>query len=549
MRSWRQPRQSRFRRQFHGMGRRNPRSEDPPDRCADERRPLAERAATKSGCCAEASEEALRTLRRGDRPNRSVQQAKNQSGSMKPSGLRGIPSVEKLAQALGDTGLPRPTVVSVIRRELVALRKQGVTIPGFEAVLSRVRSAVEVLSTSRIQPVINGTGILVHTNFGRAPLGPDVVEAVCRIALRYNNLEFGLAEGHRGGRAAYLEHNLALLCGAQAATVVNNNASALVLMLRHFCAGESAASGTRRKISHRNSGRKNQVMISRGELIQIGGGFRIPEILEASGARLREVGTTNKTSLADFARAITEETALILKVHRSNFYMDGFVDSPSTESIARLAREKRIPFVEDLGSGAMIQTETVHGLEHEPTAAEVLRKGVDAVCFSGDKLFGGPQAGVIVGKAKLIAALKREPLFRALRCDKLILAALEATVEIYLRNSGGNIPLLAMLRTSNDELRTRAEKIVATLDGSPVRATIGRGRAQVGGGALPRSVMQSTTVDISGDGVTPQALAARLRSHTPPVIGYIERDHLKLDLRTVFADQDAEIVAALRAAI
>jgi L-seryl-tRNA(Ser) seleniumtransferase len=476
---------------------------------------------------------------------------------MKRSGLRGIPSVDKLAQALNDTGLPHPTIVATIRRELATLRKHG-TVPGFEELLSRLRSVLEPLRASRIQPVINGTGILVHTNFGRAPLGHAVMEEISRIGSQYNNLEYGLAEGTRGGRASYLEHNLAVLCGSEAATVVNNNASALVLILRHFCRDESpAAEVSRGSRRDRNLRRKNQVVISRGELVQIGGGFRIPEILEASGARLREVGTTNKTSLADFARAITRETALILKVHRSNFYMEGFIDSPSTEATAKLAREKRIPFVEDLGSGAMIHTETVTGLEHEPTPNEVLRNGVDLVCFSGDKLFGGPQAGIIVGKAKLVAALKQEPLFRALRCDKLILAGLEATVEMYLRRSTDNpiandavrregIPLLAMLHTSNNELKLRAEKIVAALDGLPLNAEIGKGRSQVGGGALPRSFLESTTLDISHDTLKPQELAARLRSHVPPIVGLVERGKLKLDLRTVFPDQDAVIIAAVR---
>jgi L-seryl-tRNA(Ser) seleniumtransferase len=477
---------------------------------------------------------------------------------MKRSGLRGIPSVDKLAQALNDTGLPHPTIVATIRRELARLRKHG-TAAGFEELVSRLRSVLEPLRASRIQPVINGTGILVHTNFGRAPLGHAVMEAISRIGSQYNNLEYGLADGTRGGRAAYLEHNLAILCGSEAATVVNNNASALILILRHFCRdGSPAAEGSRGR-GHRNPPRKNQVVISRGELVQIGGGFRIPEILEASGARLREVGTTNKTSLADFARAITSETVLILRVHRSNFYMDGFVDSPSTEATAKLARQRRIPFVEDLGSGAMIQTETVAGLEHEPTPAEVLRNGVDLVCFSGDKLFGGPQAGIIVGKAKLVAALKREPLFRALRCDKLILAGLEATVDMYLRQSTGHpiandamgregIPLLAMLHTSNAELKLRAEKIVAALDGLPLKAGIGKGRSQVGGGALPRSFLESTTLDISHNTLRPQELAARLRSHVPPIVGFVERGKLKLDLRTVFPDQDAEILAAVRSA-
>jgi L-seryl-tRNA(Ser) seleniumtransferase len=449
-------------------------------------------------------------------------------------------------------------VVEAIRRELAALRNHG-SIPPYEEILSRLRAALRILNASRLQPLINGTGILVHTNFGRAPLGPAVMEAVSRIGSQYNNLEYGLADGGRGGRAAYLEQNLALLCGAEAATVVNNNASALVLILQHFCKSDASESNVGRK-RRRIALSKNQVIISRGELIQIGGGFRIPEILEASGARLREVGTTNKTSLTDFSRAITRETALIFKVHRSNFFMDGFVDSPSTEAISKLACGKRIPFVEDLGSGAMIQTESIPGLEHEPTPAEALRNGVDLVCFSGDKLFGGPQAGIIAGKAKLIAALKRESLFRALRCDKLILAALEATVDIYLRNSAGSstkgaptnspaqydIPLLAMLHVSNEELQMRAGKIIAALDGLPLKAAIGKGRAQTGGGALPRSTIQSTTLDITHGKLKPQELAARLRLYTPPIVGYIERGQFKLDLRTVFAHQDSEIVAALK---
>ncbi len=225
------------------------------------------------------------------------------------------------------------------------------------------------------------------------------------------------------------------MCGAEAATVVNNNAAALVLILEHFCRAEAS-----------------EVIISRGELLQIGGGFRIPEILEARGARLREVGTTNQTSVSDYARAITRNTALIMKVHRSNFFMDGFVDSPSTEELAALARKKRVPFVEDLGSGAIEQTQTADGAEHEPTPAEVIRRGVDLVCFSGDKLFGGPQAGIIVGRKRMIAALKRAPLFRALRCDKLILSALESTADAYLRGDA-RIPVLEMMHTKNDDLR------------------------------------------------------------------------------------------------
>jgi L-seryl-tRNA(Ser) seleniumtransferase len=465
---------------------------------------------------------------------------------MKAPELRAIPAVEKVLQALGDTDLPRPLVLRVVRRELAALRKQK-SIPAFEAVLAAVNGALRELRASRIRPLINGTGILIHTNFGRAPLGPKVIDAMFRIGSNYSNLEYGLMGGARGGRAAYLEQALAALCAAEAATVVNNNAAALVLILRHFCHLDAAIS----KRSAGRSGRqkalgKNEVIISRGELIQIGGGFRIPDILETSGARLREVGTTNKTSVQDYARAIGRETALILKVHRSNFFMDGFVESPPAEELAALARRKRVPLVEDLGSGAIVETETVAGLEHEPTPAEVIGRGVDLVCFSGDKLLGGPQAGVIAGKAKLITELKRNPFFRALRCDKLILSALEATVDMYLRGEQG-IPVLEMLRSSNDELRLRAERIRSALDGLPIMASVGEGVAQIGGGTLPRSAIGSVTLDLAHAALKPQELATRLREQALPVIGYVARGSLRLDLRTMFPGQDEELISAIRA--
>ena len=456
---------------------------------------------------------------------------------MKQSQLRAIPAVEKVLQALGDAGLPRPLVLDVVRRELAALRK-GKAVPEFDAVVAQIRGALRDLRSSRIRPLINGTGILIHTNFGRAPLGERVIEAVAQIGAHYNNLEYGLAGGRRGGRAAYLEQSLAVLCGAEAATVVNNNAAALVLILRHFCeTGESSKSAPR----------KNEVIISRGELVQIGGGFRIPDILETSGARLREVGTTNKTTLRDYARAIGRETALILKVHRSNFFMDGFVESPAPEEIGALARSKKIPFVEDLGSGAMVETEAFAGLEHEPTPAEVIRHSVDLVCFSGDKLLGGPQAGIIAGKSKLIDGLKRDPFFRALRCDKLILAGLEATAEAYLC-SEPNLPVLRMLRMTTDELRYRAQTLCDGLAGLPLRATVGAGQAQIGGGTLPRSVIESVTLDLAHNSIPPQEFAARLRDQPLPVIGYVARGAVKLDLRTIFRDQDAALLAAIRAA-
>jgi L-seryl-tRNA(Ser) seleniumtransferase len=445
--------------------------------------------------------------------------------------LRGIPAVEKTLQALGSHDLPRPAVVAVVRRELGALRTAK-QIPPFDDILARIGSTLQALRSARIQPVINGTGIIVHTNLGRSPLGPAVVETLSSIAANYNNLEYDLTGGERGGRAAYLEHHLALLCGAEAATVVNNCAAALVLVLRHFTGGE-----------------RKEVIISRGELVQIGGGFRIPEILEASGARLREIGTTNKTSLSDYARAVGKQTAMILKVHRSNFFMGGFVESPTTEEIAALAKKTRLPFVEDLGSGAVIATEKLAPVEHEPTPAEVLKRGVDLVTFSGDKLLGGPQAGIIAGKARLVAALKREPFFRALRCDKLILCALQSTVDLYLEGEAEvSVPTLGMLRVSNDELRARAEKILAALapDASRLKATVGEGKAQIGGGTLPRSVIPSVTVDLLPADIPLPDFAARLRAATPPVLGYVSGGRFKIDLRTVFPRQDGDLLNTVR---
>jgi len=448
---------------------------------------------------------------------------------MKTARLRAIPSVDRILQSLGETGLPAPLVVDAVRQHLQTLRSTR-TIPAADTIVADIRSGLDRLRASRIAPVINATGVLVHTNLGRAPLGADSIRALTEIGANYSTLEYSLGDGARGSRGAYLEHALAILCGAEAAAVVNNNAAALVLILEYFCRSEAP-----------------EVVISRGELLQIGGGFRIPEILEARGARLREVGTTNQTSVSDYARAINRSTALILKVHRSNFFMDGFVDSPSTEDLAALARKKRVPFVEDLGSGAVVQTQDVAGVEHEPTPAEVLKRGVDLVCFSGDKLFGGPQAGIIAGRKRSVDAIKREPLFRAMRCDKLILSALESTADAYLRGET-RMPVLEMMHVTNDELRSRAERIVAALDGRQLGLRIGEGRAQIGGGTLPRSALSSVTIEVSHPRIGAQALAARLRSQPEPVIAYVGRGSLKLDLRTIFPRQDAAVIRALLAA-
>ena len=449
---------------------------------------------------------------------------------MNRSQLRNIPSVDRVLKELDVCDLPRPAVVAVVRRELESLRKEKRRVDDGDPI-ARVRAALDDLRRARIQPVINGTGILVHTNLGRSPLGDGVVRALSEIAANYNNIEYDLSGGQRGTRAAYLEHNLAVLCGTHAATVVNNCAAALVLILRHFTAGV-----------------RKEVIISRGELVQIGGGFRIPEILEASGATLREVGTTNKTSLGDYARAVTKQSAMVLKVHRSNFFMGGFVETPAPEALAALAHKKKLPFAEDLGSGAIIHTEEIPGVEHEPTPAEVLKRGADLVCFSGDKLLGGPQAGIIAGKAKLVAALKREPFFRALRCDKLILSALQSTVDLHLQGHSG-IPTMAMLRQTNNELQPRAQAMVAALRESPLNAQIGTGKSQIGGGTLPKSVLPSVTLDLIPHRMTLMEFAGRLRAATPPVIGYVSGGWFKLDLRTIFSRQDEQLLAAVRSAL
>ena len=400
-----------------------------------------------------------------------------------------------------------------------------------------VQLEIDHLNRARIQAVINGTGVLIHTNLGRSPIQEAAAQRMHDIAVNYNNLEIDLDSGARGKRGRYFEQLLAQLVDAEAATVVNNCASALILILRLFTA---------------NTGKK-EVLISRGELVEIGGGFRVPEIMEASGATLREVGATNKTSLDDYARAIGPETAMLLKVHRSNFWMEGFVDSPTTEEMAALAHEHGLAMVEDLGSGAMVDTGQLAPIEHEPLANEILKRGVDLVCFSGDKIFGGPQAGMIAGKAELIAGLKKEPFFRALRCDKLILTLLECTAQAYLdaraTSSIPSLPLLDMLQLTVDSLRERGEAMGKELAGLPVDWSLGESTAQVGGGTMPKSAIPSVTLDLKAHGLKAPVLAKRLRRQALPLMGYIAEDLFRLDLRTVFPRQDAQVVNAITLAL
>ena len=456
---------------------------------------------------------------------------------------RQIPAVSKILAALGHSNLPRPFVVEIIRRKLSQIRTSSVA-PEFESIVADLRRSLDELRASRLQAVINGTGIVIHTNFGRAPLSSEAMHALNEIGAAYSNLEYDLTKGERGGRGSYVESALALLCEAEAATVVNNCAAALLLIVQHF----ARKAGRARLQPARRGEAAPEVVISRGELVQIGGGFRISEILEASGAKLREVGATNKTTLEDYEHAVGSETAMILKVHRSNFFMRGFVESPSSNEISALAKKKRIPFVEDLGSGAMVATESLGIAEHEPIPGEVLKAGADLVCFSGDKLFGGPQAGIIAGKKRFVTALKREPIFRALRCDKLCLAALQTTADLHLDHKVGEIPALALLQTTEDALHARAKAIASSLAELPMKIAIGRGKAKTGGGTLPTSDVPSVTIDfIPGDSSLAE-FAASLRASNPPVIGYIVDNRFKLDLRTIFPQQDVSVINAARAA-
>jgi L-seryl-tRNA(Ser) seleniumtransferase len=464
---------------------------------------------------------------------------------------RQIPAVSKILDALGECELPRPVVVDVVRRKLSQIRAQR-DVPGFESIVADLRRSLDGIRANRLQPIINGTGVVIHTNFGRSPLASEAVRALNEIGSTYSNLEYDLAAGERAGRVSYIENALALLCGAEAATVVNNCAAALVLIVHHFKKKNRRARplATAEPVHVGGEPGAPEVVISRGELVQIGGGFRIGEILETGGATLREIGSTNKTTLNDYARAIGPETAMILKVHRSNFFMSGFVESPSSEEISVLARKNRIPFVEDLGSGAIAATEQLGIADHEPTPADALKAGADLVCFSGDKLFGGPQSGIIAGRKRLITGLKREALLRALRCDKLCFAALQATVDLHLNQRTADIPTLALLQISEDELRTRAAAIRDQLSKrrSGLQIAIGRSSAKPGGGTLPKSTMSSVTIEIVPSNCSVVEFAARLRNSTPPLIGYIANDRFRLDLRTIFPQQDDLVIQAISAA-
>jgi L-seryl-tRNA(Ser) seleniumtransferase len=450
--------------------------------------------------------------------------------------LRHVPSVEKTLVALGEwPTLPRRIVTRVVREEVERIRTQllaGSEPESFEQIVTRLSTVLTALDRRRLQPVINGTGVILHTNLGRAPLAPAAIAALSAVGVGYANVELDLNTGDRGARGHFTELLLAELLQAEAATVVNNCAAALVVMLRYFV-----------------SAGKKEVIISRSELVEIGGGFRVPEIMETSGAILREIGTTNKCTVRDYERAITPQTALILKVHRSNFYLEGFTAEPTRAELVALARQHGLPIAEDLGSGAMLDTAVITGLEHETTAQECLADGIDVVCISGDKLFGGQQAGLIAGRRDHLAGIKKEPFFRALRVDKLVMLTLQETLLAYLQAPEpllAEIPAVEMLRASPDVLATRAERLIAALRGLPLQADIAETTARCGGGTMPKSAIPSRALRLRPDRGSIDDFLTQLRSASPPIIGYISEGACLIDLRTVFPAQDDELITSLK---
>ena len=455
------------------------------------------------------------------------------------SKLAALPSVEKLASSLApEVSLPRPLVNLFVRREIDRFRQLLLADENHtrEEIEKATQQGLIRFANSRLQSVINATGVLIHTNLGRSPLGPRAATALEKIATGYSNLEFDLSSGTRGKRAEYLETALACLLETEAATAVNNCAAALVLTLRTLV----------------EEG-KNEVIVSRSELVEIGGGFRIPEILETSGAKLVEVGATNKTHLHDYEKAITPQTALILKVHRSNFYIDGFIGEPEIPKIAKLAHDHDLPLIEDLGSGAMINTDKLAPIEHEPTPQECLRRGIDLVIFSGDKLLGGPQSGIIGGNTEMISKIKDEPFFRAVRCDKLILTTLQESIDQYLETKANpnesDVPVLTFLSKSIDELKDRAKIITKELPTENTEITIESTLARPGGGTMPRSEFPSIAIKLVPNNQSVTKLSKKLRLSESALVGYTTEDALFIDLRTIFPETDHKVTEVLKTAL
>jgi L-seryl-tRNA(Ser) seleniumtransferase len=447
------------------------------------------------------------------------------------SPYRRLPSVDRL---LVDErvrhvsgGYDQQIVVELARDQLEEARAaiaSGGSAPAFEDIVSSLVERLASLTAPSLRRVINATGVIIHTNLGRAPLSAEAVAAMTQVTGGYSNLEFDLTEGERSNRHVHVESLLCQLTGAEAAMAVNNNAAALLLALSALASGR-------------------EVVISRGQLVEIGGGFRIPEIMAESGADLVEVGTTNRTYLADYETAISNNTAALLRVHTSNFRMVGFTETPSLAELVGLAHERGVLLLDDPGSGCLLDT-TQFGLGKEPTIQESLAAGADLVFSSGDKLLGGPQAGIIVGKRALVETLKRHPIARAARLDRAAIAALATTLGHYVKDEAlAKVPVWRMISMPVEEIESRARAWAKAIGGG---AGVVDGRSMVGGGSLPEESLPTKLLAISGVDVT--SLARRLRLGEPPVVARVEHDTLLLDPRTVDPQDDDALLTALNAA-
>jgi len=464
--------------------------------------------------------------------------------------MRELPAVDRLLrepvlQELSEI-MPRRIIVAAVQKTVESYRlslqqaaAQG-NLPG-NIDLSPGRLANEAAQEAQrrarpsLGPVINASGTVLHTNLGRAPLAAEAVEAIRSVSDAYSNLEYDLESGQRGSRQAHLEELLCELSGAEAAVVVNNNAAAVFLVLNTIAAGK-------------------EVVVSRGELVEIGGSFRIPEVMSASGARLVEVGTTNKTYLRDYEAALNEQTAALLKVHTSNYHIIGFTAAVEAGELASLGRSVNIPAVEDLGSGVFLDLSR-YNLPPEPRVQDAVAAGMDLVTFSGDKLLGGPQAGIIVGRRELVGRIRRNQLARALRVDKFTVAALEATLRLYLDEDKAvqRIPVWRMLTAGEEELHRRALALAGRLEQVCGAAGIGveviPGSSRVGGGALPTAELPTFLVALDPSLISPPALVQRLRLGRPPVIVRLQQERLLLDPRTILQEQEEQLIEALARAV
>lgn len=458
---------------------------------------------------------------------------------MNKSLLRDIPKVDDLlrsptlAHLFGDT--PRVSVTEALRYELENIRKNILdgaldALPCAEDILAAAAERARLNARPSLRGVINGTGVVLHTNLGRACLAREAVDAVINAAEGYSTLEYDVASGSRGERYSHVERLLSRLTGAESAMVVNNNAAAVLLILSALTKG-------------------GEVIVSRGELVEIGGSFRVPEIMESCGARLREVGTTNKTHISDYERAICEDTRAVMKVHTSNYRIVGFTEAATREEMGELAHRHGLPFIEDLGSGCLFDLNKL-GIRDEPTVQECVRAGVDVLSFSGDKLLGGPQGGIIVGKKKYMDILKKHPLTRAVRVDKMTLAALEATLRCYdEQREFDAIPTLNMLGADAETLKARGEKLCKRLNAMGAHAECIPVRDQAGGGSVPMQLLDAYAVMIELDGISPEGLEKHMRLNEPPIIGRIDHARYLLHMRTVTEEQFDAIEKAIAGAM